>query len=246
LPIGQGLGVKKDESAAAQWFKRAADQQCVLGEFLFSEALRQGEGVAKDMAEGMRLCKLVASRGYVPAQSELGWCYCNGQGVAEDRALGIIWTRKAALTGFTPAMLNLGAILEKEHRNVEAEQWYLRAAKQGDVHARRALGRLYANGSTDPMLKIYGSATDIPQNLVEAYAWLLVAAPEADVPASPERDALAKRLRADQLEQASRRAATLGGRAEGGAGFALPSPCSHPRNIHGVGSAAEHPGASEA
>jgi len=78
----------------------------------------------------------------------------------------------------------------------EAAKWYRRAAEQGDVDAARILGPAYYLGKW------------VPQDLVQSYFWLSVAASRASgdeyKQASEARDRIAGELTPEKLGEARR------------------------------------------
>ena len=83
---------------------------------------------------------------------------------------------------------------------VESARWYQLAAEQGHAHAQYNLGLAYQSGS------------GVAQNDVAAYMWLAVAArgiprgPDGTNAASQRRDALAARMSAADIAEATRQA----------------------------------------
>ncbi len=78
--------------------------------------------------------------------------------------------------------------------NGEAAKWYLRAAEQGFADAQNNLGIITAKGQ------------GVPQDTVIAYMWFKLAAAANNETARKNRDILAKRMTADQIVEAQRRA----------------------------------------
>ena len=80
----------------------------------------------------------------------------------------------------------------------EAVTWYRRAADQGYLEAQYNLGSMYANGR------------GMRQDFAEAYMWLTLAASSATSADRDKyvkaRDVIARKLKADQIAEAQRRA----------------------------------------
>jgi TPR repeat protein len=138
-----------------------------------------------------------------------------------------------ALKGSSLVQERLGNYYEERKRFLEAEEWYLKAAKQGDLVAQYKLGRLYEkgmgvpkdyaeaihwykisaeNGDWSAQLELGRMLRDgrgAQRNLVDAYAWLNLAAASRsigfDESAAKERDLLEKQLSPDAVTKAHQR-----------------------------------------
>jgi TPR repeat protein len=83
-----GDGFREDKAEAFKWFRRAADQGDVLGQFAIGARLHG--------AEGVRWLRLASERGLPVAQQYLANCYAEGtkydpQGCKEDLAEAYFW-----------------------------------------------------------------------------------------------------------------------------------------------------------
>jgi hypothetical protein len=110
-----------------------------------------------------------ASAGNAAAQVRVGECYAAGQGVARDLQQAAEWYRRAADKGDMAAEVHLAALYRDGGKGFprqmdQAAEWYRRAAEQGDAGAQGTLGLLYSIGQ------------GVPQDFVEAYYWLDLAA----------------------------------------------------------------------
>ncbi len=56
-----------------------------------------------------------------------------------------LW-RKAAQLGYAPAQARLGDVLDKAEEDVEAADWYRKAAEQGNAAGEYGLGQMYLKG----------------------------------------------------------------------------------------------------
>jgi len=88
---------------------------------------------------------------------------------ASDYKQAADWYRKAAEQNYIPAEMHLAALYRDGGKGfdrdmAQAATWYRRAADQGDLTAQGTLGVLYSFGQ------------GVPQNYVEAYFWLDLAA----------------------------------------------------------------------
>ena len=83
----------------------------------------------------------------------------------------------------------------------EAKRWYRRAAEQGHVLAQSNLGfQIYAGRKS-------------AEELVEAYAWVSLAAGKGNVIATSHRNAMAELMTPGQLEAGRRMAAEIQARS---------------------------------
>ncbi len=86
----------------------------------------------------------------------------------------------------------------------EAVHWYRRAAAAGHAGAQCNLGFMY------------GTGRGVPQDYVQAYAWYNLAAAAGQDTARRNRDAVAQRMTAGQLERAQELSRELFERIEAG------------------------------
>ena len=95
----KGEGVARDPDAAADWFRRAAEQGYAKAQIFLGGMYARGEGVAKDRWEAARWFRMAAEAGNTEAQVYLGVMYARGDGVAKNRDEAVNWLRKAAAQG---------------------------------------------------------------------------------------------------------------------------------------------------
>lgn len=147
-----------------------------------------------DYPAAFKQWKPLADKGDAKAQHYLGLMYTQGLGVPKDLAKAVFWFKKAAEAGHIPAAYNLGFRYlrgEGVRQNPKiAARWIRRAAGAGLVPAQHTLGLLYANGD------------GVRQDFVRAYLWFSVSAKRGNQVAAKDRDAIAKRMTADQLREA--------------------------------------------
>lgn len=129
-------------------------------------------------------------------RGQLGNAYWFGQYVAQDRAEGMRWWARADERGHADSRYRLGLAV-RDADPARGIDLLLAAAGQGHNTAMLEAGRMLRDGR--------GRAADP----VEAHAWLGLAAARNAQGAAAERDALAGRLTAEQLERARTRAGQL-------------------------------------
>ncbi len=140
--------------------------------------------------------------------------------------------RLLAEQGDALAQYNLGVLYRKgrgvPQDDVQARQWYAKAAAQGQAKAQFNLGTLYFNGEGVPkdyqqalrwfrlaadqgealaqtkMAVMYDEGQGVPKNIVQAYKWYSLAATNGDKPATLLRDSLANQLTPAQIAEAQK------------------------------------------
>jgi TPR repeat protein len=94
--LGGSDGFVKDETEAAKWFKRSADQGLAVAQYELGKMYELGRGVPQDDEETVLWFGLAAEQGYAGAQYQLGQMYKEGRGVPQDDEEAEAWFRKAA------------------------------------------------------------------------------------------------------------------------------------------------------
>jgi TPR repeat protein len=147
-----------------------------------------------------------------------------------DFATALHEWRPLAEQGDALAQYNLGVLYRKgrgvPQDDVQARQWYEKAAAQGQAKAQYNLGTLFLNGGGVPKdyqqaLRWFRMAADqgeavaqtkigimyddgqgVPHDVVQAHKWYNLAATNGDKPAAELRDALAKQMTPAQIAEA--------------------------------------------
>jgi len=87
----------KDYEQAAEWYKKAADQNNIAGELHLAALYRDGgTGFVRDMTQAAAWYRKAADQGDVDAQATLGVLYSMGQGVAQSDVEAYFWLDLAA------------------------------------------------------------------------------------------------------------------------------------------------------
>ncbi|NWF73766.1 MAG: sel1 repeat family protein [Nitrospirae bacterium] len=149
-----------------------------------------------------------------------------------DYATALREWRPLAEQGHALAQYNLGVLYRKgrgvPQDNVQARQWYAKAAAQGQAKAQFNLGTLYFNGEGVPkdyqqalrwfrlaadqgeavaqtkIAIMYDEGQGVPQDIVQGYKWYSLAATNGDKPAAELRDASAKQMTPAQIAEAQK------------------------------------------
>lgn len=141
-----GKGIKKDETCAVYWYKKAANNGHAKAKYNLGIAYANGIGVLVDMGQAIDWWQSAASQGSHDAQYNLGLIYSQGVGVKRNAKEAVQWYQMAAINGDPAAQYNLGVMYAKgdgvEKDYVQAVQWWQRSAKQGFKQARNVLHML--------------------------------------------------------------------------------------------------------
>ena len=143
-----------DRSAAAKWYKKAADGGHKKAK-KWVEAARAKQELEEsvinaqkyinndDYAGAFPYLKIVANAGDAWAQYSIGLCYFGGDGTAQDYKAAVHWFEKAAKQGKPEAQewlgktcWKLGYEYEKAEKNRDALEWYEKAAQAGNMHGQ--------------------------------------------------------------------------------------------------------------
>ena len=136
-----------DNSEAARWYRKAAEQGYAIAQFNLGIMYELGKGVKQDYEEAVKWYRLAAEQGHAAAQNSLGYMYSNGKGVTQDKSEAVKWYRLAAEQGHAQAQFNLGYMYDfgkgVKENDEEAVKWYRLAAEQGHAQAQFNLGYMY-------------------------------------------------------------------------------------------------------
>jgi TPR repeat protein len=149
-----------------------------------------------------------------------------------DYATALREWQPLAEQGDALAQYNLGVLYRKgrgvPQDDVQARQWYAKAAAQGQAKAQFNLGTLYFNGEGvakdyQQALRWFRLAADqgealaqtkigimyddgqgVPQDIVQAYKWYSLAATNGDKPAPQLRDSIANQMTPAQIAEAQK------------------------------------------
>ena len=134
-----GKGVAQDQSIAASWYRKAADQNHLVAQLFLGVFYYSGQGVKQDYKEAARWFRAPADSGNDQAQFYLGWMHVQGNGVPKDDSKAIEWLTKAARQRNARAMGMLATELFSRHRDqqdlIDAYVWSHLAAELDPVQA---------------------------------------------------------------------------------------------------------------
>lgn len=113
LHYKQGKGVPQDNTQAAVWYRRSAEQGNANAEAGLGFLYDNGQGVPQDYAQAAIWWRKAAEQGEMFAQASLGNAYARGRGVPQSYTQAAVWYWKAAEQGVPEAQSNLGLLYEE-------------------------------------------------------------------------------------------------------------------------------------
>ncbi len=193
IQFAEGDGVVKDYSAAAQYYRKAAEAGYAPAQYNLAHLYENGLGVEHDLGQAAAWYRKAAEQGDPEAQNNLGTLYASGQGVPRSDTEAVHWYRLAADQSDPEGTTNLG-MMYLQGRAVKqnfalAFELFSKAADQDYPVAQNNLALMYANGQ------------GVARNYQWAYAWMDVAA--AQIPRCAElRDKVGKEMTAGDIAKA--------------------------------------------
>jgi TPR repeat protein len=157
----RGLGVTRDEGAAAEFYRRAAEKGHRSGQARWGKALMHGIGVDANPSDGETWLRRAALAGDPEAAAALGDLHATGGNPSPNHAEAASWFRRAAEAGHKGAARSLGLLYfagDGVPRDPEqGMQWLRISAAAGDGPARAELGNLLliGIGEEDDRVRVY-------------------------------------------------------------------------------------------
>lgn len=152
-----GTGTGKDQKAAVELYRQAADQKDAIGESSLAYAYLHGSGgLPVDCGKAYSYSVQAAGQGNAQALDTLGYLYQTGHCAAvaaKNTSLALRCYQQGGELGFTTSQWHAGQILEfraaeeKDSRQSEADlqqalTWYKRAESNGFARAQAAVERV--------------------------------------------------------------------------------------------------------
>jgi uncharacterized protein len=156
-----GLGVTRDERAAAEFYRRAAEKDHRSGQARWGKALMQGIGVDANRSEGESWLLRAALAGDPEAAAALGDLHATGGNRAANHAEAASWFRRAAEAGHKGAARSLGLLYFTgagvPHDPEQGMQWFRISTSAGDGPACAEFGNLLLTGmgEEDDRVRLY-------------------------------------------------------------------------------------------
>jgi TPR repeat protein len=206
-------GFPKNYQQAIKWFVKASEQGNFGASYELGKIYEEGKAVPQDYQQAVKWFIKAAEEGDYGdslVRTRIRSMYDEGKCELQDYEKVIKLIQKKAEHGNESAQFELadmylrGDILGPSSSPLlipqdyqQAIRWYLKLAEQGGSFARSAqcqLGRIYSEG------------VGVPQNYVEAYKWLILAALEPDESLAKyyveARDALRLKMSPQQIIEA--------------------------------------------
>lgn len=157
-----GMGVPKDEAAAARLYRMAADQGHTEAQYQLGLILRVGAGVPTDQLKGMRQLRQAAEGGHKQAQMSIAETYQHSE-THRDPAEAIRWYRRAAEQGHPGAQFVLAVRFERgdgvPQNAVLAHMWYNIARSQGSDVSDQTIERVESRMTREQIFQAQALAT---------------------------------------------------------------------------------------
>ena len=202
-----GVAVSKDENQAAEWFRKGAEKgsakaQLNLGLFLLDGKDTTVTDSEESRVEGLRWMRKAADQGLPEAGLSYGSVLFSGEyGMATDYDNAARYLKIAAAADIAAAQNILGMMSDFgwgiPADKVMAEQWFRKAALQGDLKAQANLGT------------ILGPLSEVKETRIEALAWLMLASDQGEITAKKELEDTVAGLKEGELEAARMQAIEL-------------------------------------
>jgi hypothetical protein len=150
----KGIGTKKDEVEALNWYLRAAEKGHLTSQYNLGVIYAKGRGIAQDYAQSCKWYKKAAEQGDVSAQSTLAMMHSKGVGTEKNLKEAANWYHRAASQGHVNSQFNLANLYARgqgvTQDETKAFEWYKQAAEKGHINAQIILGYMYGKGSGTP------------------------------------------------------------------------------------------------
>jgi len=146
----QGLGVTKDASKAATWYRKAAETGNRDATFQLATMYEDGRGVPQDSKQALDWYRKAALLGDADSQLKLGRAYSEGKMVTRNDGEASAWFQRAADQGNLYALNRLGAMYMEGkgvHKDdARAAKMFEAAATKGDAQGQFNLAVMFAKG----------------------------------------------------------------------------------------------------
>jgi len=169
-------GATRNDSEAATWFRKAAEQGSADGQSMLATMYLAGRGVPPSYTEAAKWFRKAADQGLSYAQLQLAIIY-DGQygkdtGVPTDNAQALDWYMRAAVQGEPVAQDQVGVKYLNGTgvpKNAKiAVKWFCKAASGGSAHSMVRLCGLYNRG------------VGVSRNYRKSIAWCRASAEQGD------------------------------------------------------------------
>lgn len=143
-----------DKNIAEKLHRSAADGGnilAILDHVWQNHSWGEDSSTNSESIEWFKKAEAVAKDGSAIEQFHFSQCFMYGVGADKNENKAIMLCRKAAEDGYAPAQLTLALWLSGDERRQEerreAEEWFIKAAKVGDVRTLFTIGNYYEDGN---------------------------------------------------------------------------------------------------
>ncbi|MDR2902170.1 MAG: sel1 repeat family protein [Lactobacillales bacterium] len=227
-----GYGITQNNEKALEYLNKSLKSNYDLPQALMGYLYSEGTIVPKDKKLSMELYQKAADQGNISALLNLGVSYYTGDGVTRNVSKAIEYFNKIPIPEKPVVGRYLGDIYSTETNLVnyaKAFSYYFQSAKENDLSAYHALGKMYQNGlgidknmieaikyytyaasqnyapSQYILGIIYANGDGIPQDKYLGYAWLYLAADKKVKGAEKARNTLMESMSLSDIEKARRK-----------------------------------------
>ncbi len=134
-----GWGAEPDLARAADFYRRSAQAGNDWGQYNFGNLLFDGRGLLQDQRAAFCWYLLSAQQGHARAMNLVGRCLEEGWGCHASLEEARYWYKSSAERGYFRAQFNHALILLETGQSEGAAEWFLRSARGGNTHVRRAI-----------------------------------------------------------------------------------------------------------
>jgi uncharacterized protein len=142
----KGEAVKQDDTASANWYRKAAERGDKEAQVKLAAVLMAGRGVPRDYEEARKWCETAAKQRSTAGEVCLGYLYRAGLGVEKNSKEAVKHLSVAVQWNNSLAMRMLGEMyVNGETGKVDKVQgflWYVRAAVGGDDAAKMEAAKI--------------------------------------------------------------------------------------------------------
>lgn len=169
----RGSGVAKDDREAFRWTSKAAENGDRVAMYNLAKFYLDGTGTPPDVPHAVAWLKKSSSAGHLDAHKLLGFLYQGREGLTPDAKASCAYFAMAAAQEDALSQYVMGIAYETgqgvSRDHIKAVRLWLSSANLGFSGAQVQLAIMYANG-----------IGELPQNPMESYVWLKLAARQGD------------------------------------------------------------------
>ena len=135
-----GKTIKQDFAKAADWYRKAAEQELAPAQYRLGTLYERGRGVEKNIETARQWYQRAAEQHNVKAMHNLAVIYANNENGTAQFDKAARWFNAAADHGLKDSLYNLAVLYERglgvKQDTKEAYVWYGIAARHGDADAK--------------------------------------------------------------------------------------------------------------